>query len=236
MSVEIVEMFDTIVARYDLLNRFLSLFLDQRWRRKTVRRVLQNGKVLPGEEGGLRILDGCTGTGDLAILLAKEPMVAEVVGVDAAISMLDRAQMKTDDTSVVASVRYQQADMYWLPFANDSFDAITISFGFRNLHRYEDALQEMVRVLRPGGCIAILEFAPPADGLRGFLYRLYLWIIPALATLLLGKLSAYRYLGSSIRGFLSPGEMLTLLRKHRVKHTMGTNIFFEGVYLYTGCI
>lgn len=239
MSVEIVEMFDTIVPRYDLLNRFLSLFLDQRWRRETVRRVIQCGEVFLDEKKrgrGLRIIDGCTGTGDLAILLAKEPMVAEVVGVDAARRMLDRAKRKTDGASVVANVRYQEADMYRLPFADDVFDAITIGFGFRNLKRYDDALQEMVRVLRPGGCIAILEFAPPANGWRGFLYQLYLWNIPVLATLLSGNLSAYRYLGSSIQGFLSPGEMLTLLRKYGVKHTTGTNIFFNGVYLYTGCL
>ena len=224
----IVKMFDTIVPRYDLLNRWLSLFQDQRWRKETVRRVVQCGK-------GLRLLDGCTGTGDLAILLAREPMVKEVVGVDASKEMLDRARVKTDKVSGLAKVLYQEADMYHLPFPDDSFDAITISFGFRNLNRYEDALREMLRVLRPGGCIAILEFAPPADGWRGFPYRLYLRIIPSLAALLWGNVSAYRYLGSSIRGFLSPEEIIALFKACQVHGARKVHIFFNSVYLYTGC-
>jgi len=225
-------MFDTIVPRYDLLNRFLSLFLDQRWRKETVRHIIRCGKG----RRKLRILDGCTGTGDQAILLAREPGVEEVVGVDASKGMIDRARVKTDRASVIADLRYREADMYRLPFPDDYFDAISISFGFRNLKRYEDALREMLRVLRPGGCIAILEFAPPAYGWRGFPYRLYLRFIPVFASLLSGNFSAYRYLGSSIRDFLSPEEMLALLRQCRVNGAEKKNIFFEAVYLYTGCI
>ncbi|HDQ14155.1 MAG TPA: ubiquinone/menaquinone biosynthesis methyltransferase [Sediminispirochaeta sp.] len=230
MSEQVVGIFENITPKYDRLNRILSLGRDQSWRRRAVERLVDGFNGAPID----RLLDGCTGTGDLALVLAETAEVGEIVGVDASKNMLAQARKKTADAGHGEAVRFLEEDMFDLPFPDDYFDALTISFGFRNLRPYERALEEMLRVLRPGGRIVILEFAPPGGGVKGFLYRLYLSTIPGIGRLVAGDRSAYGYLESSIRAFLSPEELLDLLYRHGVYGTLKEDLFFEGVYLYSG--
>src|SRR2546423_633091 len=166
------EMFTQIAPRYDLLNHLLSLELDRLWRARAVAQL----KPLFAHSA-VSMLDLCCGTGDLAIAFASR-YVARVTGVDFAHTMLLRAQKK--GTSLhgknrvqLRPIRFVEADALRLPFPNSSFDLVTSAFGFRNLANYEDGFNEIRRVLKPGGTVAILEFTEAPPGLLGNLYRWY---------------------------------------------------------------
>src|SRR6266853_4823768 len=161
-SSKIREMFTQIAPRYDLLNHLLSLQLDRLWRARAAKHLRP---VFLDREA--RVLDLCCGTGDLAISL-NLGYCARVTGVDFAHSMLVRARKKSarlhsKTLAQLRPIRYVEADALRLPFANESFDLVTTSFGFRNLANYEAGLREIQRVLKPGGTIAILEFTEPPE-------------------------------------------------------------------------
>jgi demethylmenaquinone methyltransferase/2-methoxy-6-polyprenyl-1,4-benzoquinol methylase len=189
-------MFDRIAPVYDAMNRVMTVGLDQRWRRATVREAVQ-----PGD----RVLDACCGTGDLAVA-AQKAGAAEVVGVDFSERMLERARRKAPEIDFV------QADVLSLPFEDGSFDSAVVGFGVRNVDDLESGLRELRRVLRPGGRLGILEITQP----RGFLAPFYrLWfdrIVPLLGRLLPGG-DAYTYLPASVRRFPGPEELVNLLER-----------------------
>ena len=193
------EMFGRIAPRYDLLNHLLSLDIDKIWRRRVARRfsaVLQDRKAA--------VLDLCCGTGDLAFAFRRQaPDGAEIVGSDFVPEMLLRARAKC--AAARAAVEFIEADALNLPFAPASFDLVSCAFGFRNLANYEHGLNEILRVLKPGGAAAILEFAEPSGKLFGALYRFYFRrILPVLGGIISGNASAYAYLPSSVSAFPSP--------------------------------
>jgi demethylmenaquinone methyltransferase/2-methoxy-6-polyprenyl-1,4-benzoquinol methylase len=196
------EMFGRIAPRYDLLNHLLSLDIDKVWRRRVAKRcsaVLHNPAA--------RVLDLCCGTGDLALAFRREaPVGAEIIGSDFVPEMLARARAKA--AAGGASITFVEADALALPFGDGSFDLVSCSFGFRNLANYERGLLEILRVLKPGGVAAILEFGEPRGKLLGRLYRFYFRrVLPRLGGLISGNGSAYMYLPSSVSKFPSP-EML----------------------------
>jgi len=186
-------MFDRIAPVYDLMNRVMTLGLDQRWRRLAVRTVVE-----PGD----RVLDACCGTGDLA--LAARAAGADVVGLDFSERMLERARRKGND------VEWVQGDLLALPFENASFDAATVGFGVRNVTDLERGLAELRRVLRPGGRLAILEITRPRGVLKPF-YRLWFDVLIPLAGKVLPGGKAYTYLPASVRRFPGPDELARLL-------------------------
>jgi demethylmenaquinone methyltransferase/2-methoxy-6-polyprenyl-1,4-benzoquinol methylase len=189
-------LFGGIARRYDLANHLLSGGLDFLWRRRAAR-IVQ--KWAPP-----RVLDLATGSGDLALALAKRMPDAEIVGADFCLPMLQEAQRKGVKHLV-------QADALNLPFASESFDAITIAFGLRNMESWERALREMARVLRPGGHVLVLDFSVPRPPLRG-LYRFYLHrVLPRVAGVVTGDKSAYEYLGASIEEFPQGEKMCALI-------------------------
>ena len=198
------QMFGRIAPRYDLLNHLLSLDIDKVWRRRVARRfrsILQNPSS--------RVLDLCCGTGDLALALRREaPEGAEITGSDFVPEMLDRARAKAEASRT--NVTFVEADALALPFADASFDLVTCSFGFRNLANYERGLLEVLRVLKPGGIAAILEFAEPRGKLFGGLYRFYFrQVLPRLGGLISGNGSAYTYLPRSVSKFPAPETLAT---------------------------
>lgn len=211
-SKRVREMFTQIAPRYDFLNHLLSFELDRLWRAraaKHVRPILERPDAL--------VLDLCCGTGDLAFALFHAGK-ARIVGADFAHTMLVRARAKSahlpaaDGTSAAARMLFFEADALRLPFADSSFDLVTSAFGFRNLADYEHGLREIHRVLKPGGTIAILEFAEPPEGLLGNLYRWYFSkVLPRIGWLVSGHQSAYTYLPKSVARFFRPTELAALL-------------------------
>jgi len=186
-------MFDRIAPVYDSMNRLMTAGLDQRWRREAAEAV-----VRPGD----RVLDACCGTGDLAIAAAAAG--GRVTGIDFSEPMLQRARVKAPDIEWVAG------DALALSFADGSFDAATVGFGVRNLSELDKGLQELRRVLRPGGRLAILEITRPRGLLAPF-YRLWFDVlIPAAGKVLPGG-AAYTYLPASVRRFPDPQGLAELM-------------------------
>jgi len=189
-------MFAEISSRYDFLNHLLSLNLDRRWRRRTV-------EALRLREGA-RVLDVCTGTGDLALELARAVRGSggSVVGSDFTIEMLRCGEEKRRRAGI-ERLRLVAADSLALPFADGSFDAVTVAFGIRNVADLERAIGELLRVLKPGGQAAILEFSPPERGLLRSLFEVYFRrVLPGIGRLVSGS-DAYSYLPASVGEFPS---------------------------------
>ena len=214
-------MFASLALRYDLLNSLLSQGQDRRWRR----RAAQLTRARPGD----RVLDVCTGTGALAQLLRRRVGVSgEVVGIDLTEAMLEVARTR------VPEVRFVVGDACSLPFADESFDAATMAFGLRNIDDRQRALDELGRVLRPGGRAVILEFSQVHPLLR----PAYAWysrrLIPVIARGVLGRDSAYRYLTDSIAAFAPPDLVTSWLKQsgfnpvHQYRMTAGVVALHVG--------
>jgi demethylmenaquinone methyltransferase/2-methoxy-6-polyprenyl-1,4-benzoquinol methylase len=203
-SRQVREMFGRIAPRYDLLNHVLSMQLDRVWRWRVTRRVRG---ILERPEAV--VLDLCCGTGDLTLALARAGK-ARVLGADFAHSMLVRARDKSPG-GVFALV---EADALRMPFADASFDLVTSAFGFRNLANYEGGLCEILRVLKPGGTLAILEFAEPGRGFCGDLYRWYFRsVLPKIGGMISGDSTAYSYLPASVAKFFQPEELAAVMSR-----------------------
>ncbi|MCU0241813.1 MAG: bifunctional demethylmenaquinone methyltransferase/2-methoxy-6-polyprenyl-1,4-benzoquinol methylase UbiE [Vicinamibacteria bacterium] len=186
-------MFDRIAPRYDFLNHVLSAGLDIAWRRQAIR-------AMDGIGPGVW-LDLCTGTGDLLIAGLRHQPRARVIGVDLAHGMLTRTAFKARRHGLADRVKLIEADATRLPFANASFDGITMAFGIRNIGAAAEALSEMKRAARTGAAVVILEFSMP-DAWWGGCYRFYFSrILPRLGRLISGHSSAYAYLPASVQRF-----------------------------------
>lgn len=199
-------MFARVAHRYDLANHLLSFNIDRHWRRHTVRRVRP---VL--EKPGARVLDICCGTGDLALALERGRR-GMVFGSDFCHPMLDAARRKAERRG--ARLALFEADALRLPVSDASFDLVTVAFGFRNLANYAAGLEEMRRVLRPGGMAAILEFSEPPGRAFASLYHFYSRrMLPWIGGALSGSRDAYTYLPESVRRFPRAGELADDMRR-----------------------
>jgi demethylmenaquinone methyltransferase/2-methoxy-6-polyprenyl-1,4-benzoquinol methylase len=191
-------MFDNIAERYDLLNRIISLGIDQSWRRKTV-------DALRLKEGD-RALDLATGTGDLALLIARRAPGTRVTGVDPSRGMLGVGLVKIAQADMKERIELLSGDAQHLQFEDDTFDGTTIAFGIRKVPDRERGLSEMARVTKPGGRIAILELSEPEGGLMAPFARFHVHtLVPWLGSLLSGQ-KEYQYLQKSIAAFPPPQE------------------------------
>lgn len=198
------DMFSTIAGRYDLLNSVLSLGVDRGWRREAA--------VLALERGPESVLDAATGTGELALMMKRMRPATRVVGADFAVPMLDIAGRKADERQL--DLELLEADVLELPFADESFGAVTIAYGLRNLTNLAAGLAELRRVLEPGGRLVILEFPPPGEDAFGHLYRFYFrHVLPPIGGWLSGSRSAYEYLPTSVLAFPRPAELAVLVRE-----------------------
>lgn len=220
------EMFDRIAHRYDLLNRLLSLGVDQRWRRRTVRSLALNGR--PDAE----VLDLATGTGDLAIQIARRHPGVRVVGVDPAERMLAVARPKIERAGLYDRVRLFPGDAESIPFPDASFDGVTIAFGIRNVPDRARGLREMRRVTRPGGRVAILELSEPRGGLLGRVARFHVHtLVPRIGALLSGE-REYRYLQTSIAAFPPAPEFADMMRDAGLDVIRVDRLTFGVAHLY----
>ena len=185
--------FDSVATRYDLMNDLMSMGIHRLWKRRAVE--------MAGVRRGQRVLDLAAGTGDLAEKFSK------IVGPDGEVgmsdineAMLNEGRSRLVDAGVVGNLEYAIANAEALPFASDSFDCVTIGFGLRNVTNKQFALDEMFRVLRPGGRALVLEFSHPTIAPLARAYDLYSFsVLPVMGKFVAGDSDSYRYLAESIR-------------------------------------
>lgn len=223
---QVEQMFDTISGNYDSLNRMISLGTDQGWRRKVLKMV--------SEEQPETILDIATGTGDLAILLSKSN-AKKITGLDLSAGMLEVGKKKIKALNLDNRIEMIQGDSENLPFADNSFDAITVGFGIRNFENLEKGLSEILRVLKPGGIFVILETSVPTKFPFKQGYFLYTQnIMPFMGKLFSKDQKAYKYLSDSAKNFPFGETLNNILRKvgfKDVKHkpqTMGIATIYSS--------
>jgi demethylmenaquinone methyltransferase/2-methoxy-6-polyprenyl-1,4-benzoquinol methylase len=198
-------MFDPLARRYDLLNRLMSFGNDSRWRRRTASRL----HLYPGA----RVLDLATGTADLAIDVAQRHPEIRIVGLDPSSGMLEQAQTKLSKRGLSDRIELREGVAEEIPFPDRHFDAITMAFGIRNCKDRDQALREMLRVVKPGGRIAILELGEPRAGLFSPFARLHVHhVIPFVGGLLSGR-REYRYLQESIAAFPAADDFVEQMRR-----------------------
>ncbi len=191
-------MFDRIAGVYDPMNRLMTAGLDSQWRERAV--------DLSGVKAGGRVLDVATGTGDLAVALARRVgSTGQVVGSDFSEGMLERARRKAP------SIRFEWGNALALPYADDQFDAATVGFGARNFADLERGVGEMVRVVRPGGRVVVLEITTPRRPPLSWFFRLWFDRVVPLVGRLAGDSAAYEYLPSSVRRFPGPEGLAEVL-------------------------
>ena len=225
-SERISAMFDDIAPRYDFLNHLLSAGIDRRWRKRAIRSL-----ALTGRE---RVLDLCTGTGDLAIAAkTATPGAARVLGVDFSGAMLSRGLDKLRKRKLDAAIALVRGDASRIPLRDGGVDAVTVAFGIRNVDDRAAACREMLRVLSPGGRLAILEFAMPTSPLFRSLYLSYFrHVLPRLGRWISGNATAYSYLPASVDAF-EPPVFMNLLRQCGFADVRADPLMFGSVFLYT---
>lgn len=222
----IAGMFDGIARRYDVLNHILSAGLDRRWRARAVRSLGLGGEEL--------VVDLCTGTADLAIALTRGPAGAsQVVGVDFAGEMLRRGQAKIADRGLAGRVRLVRGDVTRVPVGSESAHCATVAFGIRNVEDPRRALDEMHRLIRPGGRVAILEFGTPNVPVLRSVYAWYFQrVLPRLGAAISGHDSAYAYLPASVGEFGGRDALCGLLRAAGFIEIRAVPLQLGIVYLY----
>lgn len=214
-------MFDAIAGRYDFLNHLLSAGLDKEWRKRAIAEL-----HLSGHE---TVLDLCTGTADLAMAaIHAHPPARRVIGIDFARAMLQMGKRK-----IVSAIDLIRGDATCIPLRDATVHAVTIGFGIRNVERTREACREIVRVLRPGGTLVILEFSLPRSPM---LRRFYLWyfreILPRVGRLVSKHPSAYTYLPQSVEAFPSPAQFSQQLRAAGFGTVRAVPLTFGVVYLF----
>jgi len=231
-------MFDAIAPRYDFLNHLLSAGIDRRWRAAAIRSLRLTGRET--------VLGVCCGTADVALAARRNhgpkagsgdstgSGAARVVGVDFSGAMLSVGAMKVNAAGESQRIALVRGDATQLPVRSASVDALTVAFGIRNVQRPDLACREMVRVLRPGGRLAILEFGVPR--LPG-ISSLYLWyfkrVLPAIGRMVSGHTAAYSYLPASVGTFSPPAEFMSMLRGAGLTDIRADPMTLGIVYLYT---
>ena len=219
-------MFDRIAPRYDLLNRLLSAGVDQRWRRASIDALA----LSPGS----RVLDVCTGTADLLVELLRRDPGHSGAGVDLSGEMLVRGARKLRRRGWAARAVLARGDAERLPLKDGCFDGALVAFGIRNVGDPVAALREMLRVLRPGGRLVVLEFSTP-PGLLGSAYRVYFErLLPRIAGLVGGDRAAYSYLPASVARFPEPAAFGRLMQEAGFARVAWTRLTAGIAHLHRG--
>lgn len=224
---QIREMFDTIAPRYDLLNRLLSMGIDRRWRTFAVSKI----HTTPGGS----VLDIATGTGDIALEIARQSSQdVTVVGADISREMVEIGRQKVAASPYSGRISFEIAPCEALPFPDSRFDSVTIAFGIRNVVDRQKGLSEMHRILKPGGRAVILEFSMPSSPLFEKLYRFYfLTILPKIGGMF-SKQSAYQYLPDSVLEFPSRDEFKSMMSKAGFRNITHHDLTFGISTVYVG--
>jgi len=220
-------MFDRIAHRYDFLNHFLSAYRDVAWRRHVAEML--------GETGCLQALDLATGTADQLLALYDSGRVTSGVGLDLAQNMLAIGRTKIEARGLTEHLSVRTGDAEDIPFEDNSFDCVTISFGIRNVSDVEHALHEMLRVLRKGGRALILEFSLPANRIVRSVYLFYLrHVLPGLGRIIAGHPHAYRYLNETIETFPHGEQFCALMQRAGFSNVAAEPLTAGIVSVYRG--
>ncbi len=225
---KIKKLFDNIAPDYDKLNHILSLNIDKGWRRKAVSEIVDCNQQLA-------VLDVACGTGDFTIEIARRAADgSSVTGIDLSEGMMEVGRRKILSSGVSAVLEY--GDCEALTYEDNTFDRISVGFGVRNFEHLSVGLQEMCRVLKPGGKLVILELSVPSNAFIRWCYKLYfLNILPAVGGMVSGNRSAYEYLPASVLHFPSPDKFIPMMREAgfaEVRHkafTFGICRMYVGV-------
>ena len=224
-------MFDRIAGRYDLMNRVMTLGIDRRWRNAAVRAA----KVDPSTHA----LDVCCGTGDISFLLA-EAGAEHVTGLDFSSGMLEQARKRLTghrDAAAAQRIEFVQGDALALPFEDDSFDAITVSFGVRNVEDLALAFREFARVGRPGARIVCLEITRPKARLFNFFYDIWFdRIVPLMGAIVSRDREAYTYLPESTKHFPRPPQLAEVIRAAGIGEVRWRRFGGGSVALHSGAM
>lgn len=223
----IAGMFDSIAPRYDLLNRVLSVGLDVRWRTRAIRSL--------DLRGGETLLDLCTGTADLAIAATEaDAPAARVIGVDFSGEMLRQGAAKLRTRGLQSRIHLVQGDAMRIPLEDESVDGAMVAFGIRNVQEPDVTFSDVLRVLRPGGRFAILEFGLPRLPVVRPAYLFYFrHILPRIGSLVSGHSSAYTYLPASVGTFPEPAILMSRLKDRGFSDVKAVPLTFGVVYLYS---
>jgi len=225
---EICQMFDQIAGRYDLLNHLLSFGQDIRWRKK-VASYLVNGN-------DQFILDLATGTGDQLLTMFKcTDRISRAVGVDLATKMLEKGREKVKKKKLNNRIVLEEGDAENIRYPDNTFDAVTISFGIRNIKNMSQSLSEILRVLKPGGRVLILEFSiPPNIAIRSIYLFYFRYLLPFIGSTISGDRYAYRYLNKTVEGFPYGNDFRQLLTESGFQNTSIHPLTFGIATIYRG--
>lgn len=223
---QVEEMFDNIAPTYDRLNHIMSLNIDRIWRRR-VMRIIRRAKPQ-------RIMDVATGTGDLAIAMARKVNEAHILGVDLSEEMLSEARKKIKRLELEKRITLEKGDAENLTMvASESVDAATVAFGVRNFENIERGLSEIYRTLRPGGKLVVLEFSMPKNRLVRWVYRQYAHrLLPRIGGMISKDKQAYTYLPDSVEEFPAPKRFAEILKGVGFKSVKLRSQSFGIAYIY----
>lgn len=224
---EVREMFDNIAPKYDLLNHTLSMSIDRVWRRRVV------GEVRRAKPG--RILDVATGTGELAIAMARRIRDVQVLGVDLSEQMLAVARRKIEARGLDGRIVLDRGDAERLAVADASVDVATVAFGVRNFGDLGAGLRELARTIKPGGKVVILEFSRPRNRVFRALYEFYSYkILPRIGGLVSRDKRAYEYLPASVGEFPAPEEFMAMMARAGFRNCRARSQSFGIAQIYIG--
>jgi demethylmenaquinone methyltransferase / 2-methoxy-6-polyprenyl-1,4-benzoquinol methylase len=222
---QVARMFDNISQRYDFLNHFLSLGIDKGWRKKAIQLLAPHKPK--------HMLDVATGTGDFALqALSLKP--DQIIGVDISTGMLNVGKKKIEKRGVSDTIKMVQADSENLPFEENKFDAVTVAFGVRNFENLKVGLAEILRVMKPGAVLVVLEFSRPNKFPFKQVYNFYFkTILPKLGHWISRDKAAYTYLPESVEAFPVGEKFLTILSETGYKNTSCKSLTFGISSIYT---
>ena len=224
---QVAEMFDNIAFRYDFLNRFLSAGIDITWRKKAIKQLLA---LQPK-----KVLDVATGTADVALMTYDILKPEKIVGIDISVGMLDLGRHKIAAKELQNTIKLFTGDSENIAFNDNEFDAVTVAFGVRNFQNLAKGLQEMRRVLQPGGKLVVLEFSKPKQVVFKQFYNLYMNVIaPAFGKLFAKNKDAYQYLNDSVQAFPEGQTFLNIMHEAGFTQTYLKSLSLGICTIYCG--
>jgi demethylmenaquinone methyltransferase/2-methoxy-6-polyprenyl-1,4-benzoquinol methylase len=226
-KIQVENMFDKIAFKYDFLNRFLSAGIDVGWRKKAIKELV---KLQPKY-----VLDVATGTGDFAITCYNMLHPDKIVGIDISEGMLEIGRKKIIESNLGDKIELLHGDSEAIEFADNTFDAVTVAFGVRNFENLEKGLSEIIRVLKPGGKVIILECTKPSAPVIKQLYSFYMkYITPTIGKIIAKDNDAYQYLNESILEFPEKSAFIKILNQFNYRNAFYKTLTLETCTIYSG--